>query len=83
MPAVRDGIVWRGRWPSWDDLPTAQRAEQAIIGMRKTLGCFVNIRAYHAYPQLAYASPLKPELLRKGIDFVIGRGCLLRAASVH
>jgi len=58
--------------PQCDALPRALRPEQAILGLRKHLGLFANLRPAVLYPQLAAASSLKPELV-SGLDIVIVR----------
>ena len=57
--------------PKWDDLPAAQRPEQALLGLRKGLGLFANLRPV-AEPALVDASPLRPELV-EGVDMLIVR----------
>jgi 3-isopropylmalate dehydrogenase len=58
--------------PKWDD-PTAKvRPEQAILGLRKGLGLFANLRPVKVWPQLIQASTIKPEVLQ-GVDMVIIR----------
>jgi len=67
--AVLFGAV--GDW-KYDSLPRALRPEQALLGLRKHLGLFANLRPAVLYPQLAEASSLKPELV-SGLDIVIVR----------
>ena len=57
--AVLLGAV--GGW-KWDTLPGDQRPERALLGLRKALGLFANLRPALLFEQLADASPLKPEL---------------------
>jgi len=58
--------------PKWDD-PSAQvRPEQGLLGLRKGLGVFANLRPVKVYPQLMDASPLKPEKL-VGVDLIVVR----------
>src|SRR5882672_12097714 len=49
--------------PKYDDLPRAKRPEQAILGLRKALGLFANLRPAVVHPQLAAASALKAEVV--------------------
>jgi 3-isopropylmalate dehydrogenase len=56
--------------PKWDKGP--KRPEQGLLGLRKQLGVFANIRPVVAWPALAHASSLRPEVL-KGVDLVIVR----------
>ncbi|MBI4336688.1 MAG: 3-isopropylmalate dehydrogenase, partial [Chloroflexi bacterium] len=58
--------------PKWDDPKAKVRPEDGILGLRKGLGLFANIRPVHVYPELVSASPVKPALLR-GVDMVIIR----------
>jgi 3-isopropylmalate dehydrogenase len=58
--------------PAWDDLPAAVRPEQALFALRKGLGLYANLRPVRAYPELAGASPLRPEVTA-GVDLLIVR----------
>jgi 3-isopropylmalate dehydrogenase len=58
--------------PRYDTLPRAKRPEQAILGLRKALGLFANLRPAQVYPELAGASALKAEVVA-GLDIVIVR----------
>jgi len=59
--------------PKYDNDPKAKvRPEQGILGIRKALQLFANIRPVKAYSNLAHLSPLKPRLLEQ-VDFVIYR----------
>ena len=68
--AVLLGAV--GGW-QWDTLPGDQRPERALLGLRKALGLFANLRPALLFEQLADASPLKPEILAGGLDIVVVR----------
>jgi 3-isopropylmalate dehydrogenase len=57
---------------SLDTLPRELRPEQAILGLRKELGLFANLRPATIYPELAGASTLKPEVV-SGMDLMIIR----------
>ena len=46
--------------PQWDVLPREQRPERGLLGIRKQLGLFANLRPAILYPELANASTLKP-----------------------
>lgn len=59
--------------PKWDNEPSHNRPEKALLTLRKELGLFANIRPATLLPQLSEASPLKGEILKKGIDFIIVR----------
>jgi 3-isopropylmalate dehydrogenase len=59
--------------PKWDHLPGDLRPEKAILGLRKELGLFGNLRPVKLYPALRNASPLRDEILMQGIDLLIVR----------
>ena len=67
--AVLFGAV--GDW-KYDSLPREFRPEQAILGLRKNLALFANLRPAILYPELANASSLKPEVV-SGLDILIIR----------
>src|SRR5215510_7812858 len=58
--------------PKYDTLPRAKRPEQAILGLRKGLGLFANLRPAQVFPELADASTLKSEVVA-GLDILIVR----------
>ncbi|MDR2016654.1 MAG: 3-isopropylmalate dehydrogenase [Burkholderiales bacterium] len=58
--------------PKWDNLPRAQRPERGLLGIRKDLNLFANLRPAVVYPQLANASTLKAEVVA-GLDILIVR----------
>ncbi len=58
--------------PRYDGLPRAKRPEQAILGLRKALGLFANLRPAQVHPELADASALKAEVVA-GLDILIVR----------
>jgi 3-isopropylmalate dehydrogenase len=59
--------------PKWDTLPGHLRPERALLGIRKELGLFANIRPARLYPVLKDACPLRQETAEKGFDMVIVR----------
>jgi 3-isopropylmalate dehydrogenase len=67
--AILFGAV--GGW-QYDKLPRDKRPEQALLGLRKELGLFANLRPAMVYAELAGASPLKTELVA-GLDILIVR----------
>lgn len=67
--AVLFGAV--GDW-KYDTLDRPLRPEQAILGLRKNLNLFANLRPAILYPELAGASTLKPEVV-SGLDILIVR----------
>ena len=56
----------------WDKVDPAKRPEKAILGLRKELGLYANLRPVKVADALIEYSPLKPELVR-GADLVIVR----------
>jgi len=58
--------------PKWDDPKAKTRPEQGLLGLRKGLGLFANLRPVRVFPALASASPLKPALL-EGVDVMFVR----------
>ncbi len=58
--------------PKWDNLPRPQRPERGLLGIRKDLNLFANLRPAVLYPELANASTLKPEVVA-GLDIMIVR----------
>ena len=59
--------------PKWDGLPGAQRPEKGLLALRAGMGLYSNLRPAKLWPQLADASPLKPSIVAKGIDFIVVR----------
>jgi len=58
--------------PKWDD-PTAKvRPEQGLLGIRKALGLYANLRPITLYPELIDASTIKREVL-EGTDLIVVR----------
>jgi 3-isopropylmalate dehydrogenase len=58
--------------PRYDKLERAKRPEQAILGLRKALGLFANLRPARVHPELAASSTLRPEVV-SGLDILIIR----------
>jgi 3-isopropylmalate dehydrogenase len=58
--------------PKYDNPQATMRPEQALLGLRKALGLFANLRPVRVHPALAGASPLRPELVR-GVDLIVVR----------
>jgi 3-isopropylmalate dehydrogenase len=67
--AVLFGAVGGERW---DARPVGRRPESGIIRLRRDLDVFANLRPAVAYPELAAASPLRPDLT-DGLDIVVVR----------
>ncbi len=57
----------------WNDVPGDKRPEKGLLRLRAGMGVYSNNRPAKIWPQLASASPLKQEIVDKGIDFIIVR----------
>lgn len=57
----------------WYKLPADKRPEAGLLGIRKALGLFANLRPCVLFKQLSGACPLKEEISRKGFDMLIMR----------
>ena len=57
----------------WYKLEPEKRPEAGLLGIRKALGLFANLRPAVLYPELAGACPLKEELTEGGFDMLIMR----------
>lgn len=68
--AVLLGAVGGPQWDTTD--PDAPRPEQGLLGMRKELGLFANLRPVRPIPALSDASPLKRERI-EGTDLLVVR----------
>ncbi|MBD2185078.1 3-isopropylmalate dehydrogenase [Planktothrix sp. FACHB-1355] len=60
-----------GGW-KWDSLPSHQRPERGLLGLRSGLGLFANLRPAKILPQLIDASTLKREVV-EGVDIMVVR----------
>jgi 3-isopropylmalate dehydrogenase len=58
--------------PAWDDPNAKVRPEQGLLGLRKALGLWANLRPVRPFPELAACSPLRPERLA-GVDLLVIR----------
>lgn len=59
--------------PKWDSQPSENRPEKGLLGIRKALGLYSNLRPSILKPQLKDASPLKDEKLKNGLDVMVVR----------
>ncbi len=57
----------------WDNLPLNLRPENALLGLRKELGLYANLRPSTLIPVLKNACPLRSEIREKGFDIMIVR----------
>jgi 3-isopropylmalate dehydrogenase len=58
--------------PEFDDVPPEKRPEKGLLGIRKALGVFANLRPVRSYASLLDSSPLKNHLV-DGTDMIIVR----------
>ena len=58
--------------PKWDHLPQEQKPERGLLGLRKELDLFANLRPARCFPMLVDASPLKREVV-EGTDIMVIR----------
>lgn len=58
--------------PKWDKNPPELRAERGLLGIRKELGLFANLRPVKVFSSLAESSTLKLDVI-EGVDFLIVR----------
>jgi 3-isopropylmalate dehydrogenase len=61
--------------PAFDNRPPAERPEAALLGIRRELGVFANLRPARVWPGLEEAGPLKPSILA-GTDMIVVRELL-------
>ena len=64
--------------PKWDHLPRAQRPESGLAALRRGFNLFCNLRPAKRYPALRENSPLKNEVLDRGLD----RTALLSSGTI-
>lgn len=57
--------------PKWDDVPAALRPEKGLLGIRKALGLFANLRPITGFAPLLGASPLKEEIVKDSDILII------------
>ncbi len=58
--------------PKWDHLPQERKPERGLLGLRKELDLFANLRPARCFPMLVDASPLKREVV-EGTDIMVIR----------
>ncbi len=59
--------------PKWDSLDPAIRPEKGLLGIRKALGLFANLRPATLFPELAGACLLRPDIVGNGLDLIVVR----------
>ncbi len=58
--------------PKWDSLERHLRPESGLLGLRKAMGTFANLRPAIVYDELVNASTLKPKVV-SGVDIMVVR----------
>lgn len=59
--------------PQWDAQPPELRPEKGLLGIRKALGLFANLRPALLLPELAGACLLRPDIAARGLDLIVVR----------
>jgi 3-isopropylmalate dehydrogenase len=59
--------------PKWDNIDKDRRPERGLLGIRKELGLFANLRPAKLFSELKNASLLRPDIVDKGIDLLVVR----------
>ncbi len=59
--------------PKWDHVETAKRPEKGLLKIRKSLNVYANLRPAKIIPILSNSSPLKEEVINKGVDIMVVR----------
>ena len=65
--------------PKWDHLDNTSRPEAGLLGIRKELELFANLRPAILFPELAGACLLRPDIAQAGLDIMVVReltGCV-------
>ncbi len=59
--------------PKWDNIDPVIRPERGLLGIRKELGLFANLRPAKLFPQLKGACFLRPDIVENGLDVLVIR----------
>ena len=59
--------------PKWDTLPGNMRPEKALLGIRKAMDVYANLRPAKVFKELRNASPIKDEIIGEGFDIMMVR----------
>jgi len=57
----------------WDNYPVDKRPEKGLLGIRKAMGLYSNVRPAKLWKSLAEASPLRYEKVKDGVEIIIVR----------
>jgi 3-isopropylmalate dehydrogenase len=68
--------------PKWDVLDPSIRPEKGLLGIRKALGLFANLRPAKLFPELAAACCLRPDIVGQGLDVMVVREMTAAPISV-
>ena len=59
--------------PKWDSLPGDIRPEKALLGIRKAMGLYTNLRPARLYAALKDECPLRADIVAEGFDLMMVR----------
>ena len=59
--------------PKWDHLDNAHRPEKGLLGIRKALGLFANLRPAKLFQELSGACLLRADIAARGLDLIVVR----------
>ena len=59
--------------PKWDTIEKSIRPERGLLGIRKELGLFANLRPAKLFDELKHACCLRPDIIGKGLDVMVIR----------
>lgn len=59
--------------PKWDHLSGNDRPEKGLLGIRKAMNLYSNVRPAKLWEALAAASPLKSSLVENGVEIIVVR----------
>ena len=59
--------------PKWDKLPGDLRPEKALLGIRKAMQLYTNLRPARLYPALKDECPLRSDIVEQGFDLMMVR----------
>lgn len=59
--------------PKWDNIDSERRPEKGLLALRSGLGLFVNLRPATMHESIKETSPLRADIVERGIDFVVVR----------